>query len=96
MAYYDDVKEGRVHITEGAIDDEEEFRAHMLSIKRNVANERIDDLETKDKIKQAGLPSPDRSDSGAMQYSTEVPVYEGNNQEGVVVFGGSMATGVSM
>jgi hypothetical protein len=96
MAYYDDVKEGRVHITEGAIDDEEEFRAHMLSIKRNVANERIDDLETKDKIKQAGQPSPDRSDSGAMQYSTEVPMYEGNSQEDVVVFGGYMATGVSM
>lgn len=54
-------------IAEGAVDDEEELRAHWLSIKRNDKSEKLDDIEPKRKIKEALLPSPDRWDSTMQQ-----------------------------
>ena len=65
-----------IRISPGAIDDEEELRAHLLSVKRAVSNERVDDIETKDKIKQAGLPSPDRADSLMMQCAGDKVTYK--------------------
>jgi len=59
--------DGSLVVEDGAIDDEEEFRAHVLSIKRNLASEKLDDIEPKEKIRKAGLPSPDRWDSLMMQ-----------------------------
>lgn len=69
IALYEAFRDGRVRISPGAIDNEEEFRAHLISVKRRVNNERVDDLEPKERIKQDGLPSPDRADSMAMMYA---------------------------
>ena len=66
--------DGSLTIAPDAIDDEEEFRAHLLSIKRaNSDTKNYDDIETKEKIKQDGLPSPDRADSMAMLFNGEAP-----------------------
>jgi hypothetical protein len=67
MVLWEHFRDNRIRISPGVIDDEEEFRAHLLSIKRATSNERVDDIETKDKIRQQGLPSPDRGDSLMMQ-----------------------------
>lgn len=75
IAMYQAFRDGRVRVTPDAIDDEEEFRAHLLSIKRNKDNERVDDIEPKKKIKQEALPSPDRADGMAMIYATQSPAY---------------------
>ena len=75
IAMYEAFRDGRIKIVPDAIDDEEEFRAHLLSVKRRVSNERVDDLEPKERIKQDGLPSPDRADSLVMQYATQTPAY---------------------
>lgn len=73
IALYNAFMEGSLTIEPDAIDDEEEFTAHLLSIKRNEDNEKVDDIEPKKKIKQNGQPSPDRADSLSMQYNGEIP-----------------------
>jgi len=75
MALYEAFRDGRVRVSPDAIDDEEEFRAHLLSVKRRISNERVDDLEPKERIKQDGLPSPDRADSLAMLFATQQSAY---------------------
>ena len=73
IATHDALMESSLTIAPDAIDDEEEFYAHLLSIKRNPGAEKVDDIEPKAKIKQQGLPSPDRADSLAMQYNGKTP-----------------------
>lgn len=75
IALYDAFMDERIYIAPEAIDDEEEFRAHLLSIKRaqGGVDKKYDDIETKDKLKQDGQPSPDRADSLAMQYNRIIP-----------------------
>ena len=73
IALHNAFMDGSLTIEPDAIDDEEEFRAHLLSIKRNQGLERVDDIEPKAKIKQDGLPSPDRADSLAMQFNGQTP-----------------------
>jgi len=75
MALYEAFAEGAIISLPNSIDDEDEYRSHLLSIKRNKDNEKVDDIEPKRRIKQAGLPSPDRADSLAMQYATQSPNY---------------------
>lgn len=60
-------REGTLAISPGAIDDEEEYRAHVTSVKR-ASSDKVDEIETKDKMKRDGLPSPDRADSASMQF----------------------------
>ena len=75
MVLWEYFRDSFIRISPGAIDDEEEFRAHLLSIKRAVSNERVDDIETKEKLKQQGLPSPDRGDSLMMQCAGDRVTY---------------------
>lgn len=50
-----------------------EFEAQLCSVRMAVSTERVDDLETKEKMRKAGIKSPDRADSLAMQYATGAP-----------------------
>jgi len=61
-------REGRIKIDEEGIDDIEKLRAHLSSIKRNMANQKVDDIQTKEQMKSDGLESPDYGDSLAEQF----------------------------
>ena len=93
MALYEAFRDGRIRVSPDAVDDEEEFRAHLLSVKRRVSNERVDDLEPKKMIQQDGLPSPDRADSLAMQYATQTPAYTRNVTSAPILIGQSNLAG---
>lgn len=45
----------------------------LCSIKRKVGTETVEDIVTKEEMKNASLPSPDRADSIAMQFATQSP-----------------------
>lgn len=68
ITLYEYFRDGKIRINSEGIDDEEELRGHIFSIKRRVQNEKVDDLEPKEAIKRLGLPSPDRADALAMQF----------------------------
>jgi len=69
----DDLAAGRVAFATGWCDDQDEFLAQMCSVKSRPGAERVDDLETKEAMRQRGLKSPDRADSWAMMYATQAP-----------------------
>ena len=66
ITLYENFRDYKIKINTEDIDDLEELRAHLFSIKRRVENEKVDDLEPKEAIKKLGLPSPDRADSLSM------------------------------
>lgn len=78
---------GKIRFSPDCVDDPEEMRAHLLAIKRNHSNERVDDLETKDKCKASSGFSPDRADSLAMLYSTKTPQYSGESDVMIEIAG---------
>jgi hypothetical protein len=69
---YEMLRDGKLHISPDAIDDLDTFIQHMTSVKR-ASNERVDDIETKEKLKKDAGFSPDKFDSLAMQFSRSLP-----------------------
>ena len=67
ITLYEFFRDGKIKINTENIDDIEELRAHVFSIKRRQGADKVDDIEPKDTIKKAGLPSPDKFDSLSMQ-----------------------------
>lgn len=67
MSLYKAYVEDTIVIAPGASDNSEILRKHVMSIKR-ASSDRGDDIETKDKLKSDGNPSPDYSDSLSMQF----------------------------
>lgn len=51
----------------------DEFDAQLCSIRKNPNTDRVEDLVTKEQMKQDGVVSPDRADSLAMTYATQAP-----------------------
>lgn len=51
----------------------EEFVEQMCSIMRAPANDKLEDLVTKDQMQRDGIKSPDRADSVAMLFASKVP-----------------------
>ena len=92
MTLYEYMSKGNIEAAPGAIDDEEEFRSDLTSIRRRVGDERIDDLEPKDWFRKNGLPSPDRADSLAMQFTAQSP-WSASVADGVHVVGRSAMAG---
>lgn len=67
-----DLRDGRLAIAPDALPDEEswiEFEAQMCSVKSKPGTEKLEDLVTKSDMIRAGIKSPDRADSLAMQYA---------------------------
>lgn len=56
-----------IAIAPDALEDQERFRKRLMSIKRASAD-RNDEIESKDKMKRDGVPSPDEADSLSMQF----------------------------
>lgn len=74
----DALREGRISFADDAFPPEdphyaEELMAQLCSIRRVEANDRIEDIQTREQMRQAGIPSPDRADSLIMQFATQAP-----------------------
>lgn len=72
MALRNDLRDGCMAIAPDALPDEEswlEFEQQLCSVKSKPGTEKLEDLVTKDEMLRAGIKSPDRADSLAMQYA---------------------------
>ena len=71
----DRLREGDIVIADRFVDDDEwdDVCGQLCSIRRKVGQETVEDLATKEEMKNQSLPSPDRADSMAMQYATQAP-----------------------
>lgn len=70
-----DLRDATLALLESFFDDRtdwDDFDAQLCSI-QTPGGDRVDDLITKDRMQQMGLPSPDLADSLAMQYATQAP-----------------------
>lgn len=78
----DDFRDNKIIIAEDFVDDEDdldEFFDQLASIRLRQNTERNEDLETKEQHNKRTKKSPDRADSAAQLYSTQVPtIYEGD------------------
>lgn len=68
-------RDGRLVINENAIDlnEVDDLTAQLCSIKTRPEQDRVEDLQTKEQMKDDGIKSPDRADSLAMQFATQAP-----------------------
>jgi hypothetical protein len=70
-------REEKIVISEDFVDqdDWDDVYGQLTSLRRKVGIERVEDLITKEEMKNAGIISPDRADSIAMQFATQSPIY---------------------
>lgn len=86
IALRNDLRDGYVVFADDFVDgdaENDELLAQLCSIRIPPNMERVEDLVTKQKMKDDGIPSPDRADSIAMQYATKAPqmqTHTGANQ----------------
>jgi hypothetical protein len=75
-------------------DDRAEYEAQLVSIRTKHSIEKVEDLQSKEEMKRAGLKSPDMADSTMMLFS-DVPVTQLDSDEAQVygVVGGSYQDG---
>lgn len=80
----DDFRDGYLHFDDGFCNAEEwdDFAAQLCSVRTRPEQDRVEDLQTKESMRQDGIKSPDRADSLAMQYATQVPQFETRSAEG--------------
>jgi hypothetical protein len=73
-----DFRDGFISFDEEFMDtgDWDDFVAQICSVKTRPEQDRVEDLQTKESMKQDGIKSPDRADSLAMQYATQAPQFE--------------------
>lgn len=66
---------GNISIDEGFVEEAEwdEFTAQVCSAKTKPGVERVEELMTKEDMKRKGIKSPDRADSPAMIFATQMP-----------------------
>ena len=73
MVLRDALRDGRLSFTDDFTDDSTELQAQLCSIRSKPGTERLEDLLTREEMRAAGITSPDRADSIAMQYATQAP-----------------------
>lgn len=73
MVLRDALRDGLLTFGEAFSDDPTEVQAQLCSIRINPGTERLEDLQTKERMRQDGIKSPDRADSIAMQFATQAP-----------------------
>jgi len=86
MVLRNDFRDNGIVFDEGFLEDTagagiaaaDDFMAQLCSVrtKHGDTNDRVEDLWTKKEMADAGIISPDRADSLAMQYATQVPRLE--------------------
>lgn len=85
MVLRDEFRDGRIMIAEDFCEDAEamdELVAQLCTIQTK-PTDRLEDLLTKEEMKDKGVKSPDRADTLAMFYATQVPMSITNNQRDV-------------
>lgn len=75
MVLRDGLRDGRLQFADDFADDPTELQAQLCSVRSKPGTERVEDLLTKEEMRQAGIKSPDRADSLAMQYATQAPSF---------------------
>jgi hypothetical protein len=73
MVLRDAFRDGRLSFADDFMDDSTELQAQLCSVRSKPGTERLEDLLTKEEMRAAGITSPDRADSMAMQYATQAP-----------------------
>lgn len=73
MVLRDAFRDGRLSFADDFTDDSTELQAQLCSIRSKPGVERLEDLLTREEMRAAGITSPDRADSMAMQYATQAP-----------------------
>lgn len=73
MVLRDAFRDGRLSFADDFTDDPTELQAQLCSVKGKPGAERLEDLLTREEMRAAGIASPDRADSMAMQYATQAP-----------------------
>jgi hypothetical protein len=79
MVARDAFRDGRLSFADDFTDDPTELQAQLCSVRINPGTERVEDLQTKEQMRQDGIKSPDRADSLAMQYATQAPTVAGSS-----------------
>lgn len=72
----DEYRDDLIDFAAGCFDSEEdadEYQNQLCTIQKRPGDERMEELVTKEQMKQDGMKSPDMSDSHAMQYATQAP-----------------------
>lgn len=85
IAFRNDLRDGYVVFADDFVDDVadlDDLLAQLCSIRIPPNMERVEDLVTKQWMKDNGIPSPDRADSLAMQYATKAPQFMTRASEG--------------
>ena len=80
-------REGKIVIADEFVDQHEwdDVYAQLCSVRRKVGMERVEDLLTKEEMRNAGITSPDRADSIAMQFATQSPMTVDVDLESVIM-----------
>jgi len=73
MVLRDAFRDGRLSFVDDFTDDSTELQAQLCSVRSKPGVERLEDLLTREEMRSAGITSPDRADSMAMQYATQAP-----------------------
>lgn len=89
LALRDDLRDGCLVFDDGfaSVDEWDELSAQLCSIRTRPEQDRVEDLQTKEQMRQNGIKSPDRADSLAMQFATQAPAYE-TRWSAAAAFGG--------
>jgi len=93
-AFHDDLQAGRVSYAEDFVDGEEdwdEYCDQVCAIRSRPGEERVEDLEPKDMLIKRTHKSPDRADTSAMAYVTELPDVAASGSTTVQAFGGMLS-----
>lgn len=88
-----DLRDGRIVFAPDFLASDQErteFEEQCCSVLMRVTTDRVDDLETREQMRKAGIKSPDRADSLAMQYATEAPALSGRSP--ILLVGGELLT----
>lgn len=91
--FHDDLKNDKLHYSERFVDNEDdwdEYFDQVCMIRRRDGGERIEDLEPKEMLIKRTRKSPDRADTSAMAYITELPDIADSDEEDVEVMGSTM------
>ncbi|MCX8113677.1 MAG: hypothetical protein N3D71_01200, partial [Burkholderiaceae bacterium] len=90
IALRNDLRDGYVVFDDNfcGTDEFDEFVAQLCSVRSRPAQERVEDLVTKEQMRREGIKSPDRADSLAMQYATTAPQFETRLSDAGRAFGG--------
>jgi hypothetical protein len=85
----DSFRNGESVVDEDFVDigDWDDVYGQLCSIQIRHGTERMEDLLTKEQMQKAGIVSPDRADSMAMQFATQSPVLAQNATEGISIHG---------